>query len=189
MAAVRELVPEYVETRPGSSVGRVRAGSVAAVVTAVVRSAPVETRWTLLNWPRVVAAGGAGMFLRWPVNWLLLAPARTFEEVPELFPHEDKVVHGGVFLVLAFLVRWALVGNGAAGAAGWLRGRRGAAALRHGDRGPAAPDRRRGPAVRLAGHGVATSSARGAAGCCAGRVGEYRYPGVGGAVNHGGAVR
>ena len=41
------------------------------------------------------------------LNWLLLAPAETFEALPELFPHEDKIVHGGVFLVLAFLVRWA----------------------------------------------------------------------------------
>jgi hypothetical protein len=42
----------------------------------------------------------------------MLTPAETFEELPELFPHEDKVVHGGVFIALAFLVCWATPTNG-----------------------------------------------------------------------------
>jgi hypothetical protein len=45
------------------------------------------------------------------LNWLLLAPAKTFAEVPELFPHEDKVLHGGVFIVLTFFVRFAIAAN------------------------------------------------------------------------------
>lgn len=65
-------------------------------------------RW--LDWPIRMRQLAASLYFV-ALNWLLLAPARTFEKVPELFPHEDKVVHGGVFLVLAFLVRWALVGN------------------------------------------------------------------------------
>jgi hypothetical protein len=77
-------------------------------------------RW--LDWPvpaRRLAASAYFVAL----NWLLLTPAETFEEVTELFPHEDKVVHGGVFLALAFLARWSLATNGRG-----VRGRHWAAA-------------------------------------------------------------
>jgi hypothetical protein len=41
------------------------------------------------------------------LTWSVLAPASVFEDVGELFPHQDKVAHGGLFLMLAALVRWA----------------------------------------------------------------------------------
>jgi hypothetical protein len=41
------------------------------------------------------------------LSWLLLAPSDTFQDV-ERFPNEDKVVHCGVFLALAWLVRWSV---------------------------------------------------------------------------------
>ena len=77
-------------------------------------------RW--LDWP--IRARRLAAFLYFlALNWLLLAPAKTFEEVPELFPHEDKIVHGGVFVALALLVRWAMTSNG------WrVRGRNGVVA-------------------------------------------------------------
>ena len=75
-------------------------------------------RW--LDWPIWVRRFAASLYFL-ALNWLLLTPAKTFEEVPELFPHEDKIVHGVVFLALAFLVRWAMTSNG------WrVRGRHGA---------------------------------------------------------------
>lgn len=42
------------------------------------------------------------------LNWLLLAPASTFKEVRKFLPHQDKIAHGFLFLVLAILVRWSL---------------------------------------------------------------------------------
>jgi hypothetical protein len=63
-----------------------------------------------LDWPIRARRLAASLYF-FALTWLLLAPAKTFEKVPELFPHEDKIVHGGVFLVLAFLVRWAVTSN------------------------------------------------------------------------------
>ena len=60
-----------------------------------------------LDWPIRARRLAASLYFL-ALNWLLLAPAKTFEQVPELFPHEDKVVHGGLLLTLAFLVRWAM---------------------------------------------------------------------------------
>jgi len=53
------------------------------------------------------------------VNWLMLAPSSAFEEVREFLPHQDKIVHGGLFLTLAILARWSLLSerNGR----GWWR--------------------------------------------------------------------
>ena len=68
------------------------------------------TTMRLLNWPIRARRIAASLYFL-ALNWLMLAPAKTFEEVPEFFPHEDKLVHGGVFLALAFLVRWALAAN------------------------------------------------------------------------------
>jgi hypothetical protein len=76
-----------------------------------------------LDWPIRVRRLAASLYFS-TLTWLLLAPSETFEEVPELFPHEDKIVHGGVFLALAFLVRWAMTSNG-----GRVRGRHGAFAM------------------------------------------------------------
>jgi hypothetical protein len=67
-------------------------------------------------------AGGVGRRPAWPfwsrrltaalyslaLTWALLAPASTFEGVGELFFWQDKVVHGALFMTLAFLVRWSL---------------------------------------------------------------------------------
>jgi hypothetical protein len=65
-------------------------------------------RW--LDWPIRARRLAASLYFL-ALNWLLLAPAKTFEEVPELFPHEDKIVHGGVFLALAILARWAMTSD------------------------------------------------------------------------------
>jgi len=54
------------------------------------------------------------------INWLMLAPSATFEDVPELFPQKDKVVHCALFLALAFLVRWATAAGGRR-VPGWRR--------------------------------------------------------------------
>jgi hypothetical protein len=84
-------------------------------------STPIETRWTLLNWPgwaRLVVL--AGFFVA--LNWMILAPASTFEDVHQFLAHQDKIAHGAIFLTLAWLVRWSLP-EGAAreGVDGWLR--------------------------------------------------------------------
>jgi len=60
-----------------------------------------------LDWPIRARRLAASLYFL-ALNWLMLAPSKTFEEVPALFPNEDKLVHGGVFLTLAFLVRWAV---------------------------------------------------------------------------------
>lgn len=65
------------------------------------------TNLRFLDWPkgkhRLILA------LFFPVlNWLMLAPANAFREVREFLPHQDKVGHGALFLVLAFLVRLSL---------------------------------------------------------------------------------
>jgi hypothetical protein len=65
-----------------------------------------KTRWRLLDWPGWSRLALAGAYFA-ALNWALLAPSDTFEGV-EMFPYEDKVVHAGVFLGLALLVRWAV---------------------------------------------------------------------------------
>jgi len=62
----------------------------------IVTGWPARARWVVV----------CAFFLA--VNWLLLAPASAFEEVREFLPHQDKLVHGSLFLTLAFLVRWSL---------------------------------------------------------------------------------
>jgi hypothetical protein len=42
----------------------------------------------------------------------MLAPASAFEGVGELFPWQDKVIHGLLFAALAALVRWSLTTPG-----------------------------------------------------------------------------
>lgn len=49
------------------------------------------------------------------VNWLLLAPSKSFREVHVFLAHQDKLAHAGIFLGLALLVRWSL-GAGRGGA-------------------------------------------------------------------------
>jgi hypothetical protein len=82
---------------------------------------PVQTRWAALNWPWWARFVVLLLFFGL-VNWLIFAPASTFKSVYRFFAHEDKVVHAGIFLTLAFLVRWSFP----AGAVrdrfdGWLR--------------------------------------------------------------------
>jgi hypothetical protein len=82
---------------------------------------PAETRWTLLNWPGRSRLAVLACFFA-TVNWLIFAPAGTFQEVHEFFAHQDKIVHGAIFLLLAALVRWSFP-RGAArpGVDEWLR--------------------------------------------------------------------
>lgn len=76
---------------------------------------PVRTLLRFLEWPawlRLLTTSGYFVAL----NWMLLAPASTFEDFPEFFPHEDKFVHGAVFLLLAWLARWSAQDRFARGA-------------------------------------------------------------------------
>ncbi len=70
-------------------------------------SAPMTMRQGWLNWPvsaRRMMAVTFWLFM----NWLLLAPAKTFQEVQVLFVHQDKLAHLGIFGVLTGLVRWSI---------------------------------------------------------------------------------
>lgn len=64
-------------------------------------------RWRWLDWP--TAARWAATFVCFVgVNWLLLANAKSFEKVPSFIAYQDKIVHFGIFAVLAGLVRWSM---------------------------------------------------------------------------------
>ena len=62
-------------------------------------------RWFNWPWP-----------LRWvmftsyvvAVTWLSLAPANTFQNLPTLFPHADKVLHFFLYGVMVALGRWTI---------------------------------------------------------------------------------
>lgn len=69
--------------------------------------APAATRWRWLNWPGWARLVATLSFLA-QLNWMLLAPSDVFDATPELLPHQDKIAHLGLFLVLALLVRWSL---------------------------------------------------------------------------------
>ncbi|TAN40926.1 MAG: hypothetical protein EPN25_06230 [Nitrospirae bacterium] len=56
------------------------------------------------------------------VNWLLLAPSSVFKKVPSVWQYQDKLVHFGIFLLLALLLRWSLPME-------YSRGRKGLAVL------------------------------------------------------------
>jgi VanZ family protein len=57
---------------------------------------PRPWRWTIcLAYAAAVAA-------------LSLAPSRSFEEAPTLFPHQDKVVHALLYAILAGLGLWTV---------------------------------------------------------------------------------
>jgi hypothetical protein len=71
-----------------------------------VAGAPVATRWRWLNWPGWLRLTAAAVYFA-TVNWLLLAPASTFDSIGLRFPYEDKVVHFGMFAGLALLARWS----------------------------------------------------------------------------------
>ena len=62
--------------------------------------------WRFLDWPAWPRRLTTALFFL-GLNWLLLAPTSTFEEIQELLPHQDKIVHTCLFLTLAFLVRWS----------------------------------------------------------------------------------
>lgn len=71
----------------------------------------------LPDWPEWTHRLTLALFF--PVlNWLLLAPASTFREVRKFLPHQDKIAHATLFLVLVFLVRWSLP---AGAGRGWRR--------------------------------------------------------------------
>jgi VanZ family protein len=62
--------------------------------------------WRWLAWPsRLRRLATALYFLA--LTWSMLAPASAFEEVGELFPQQDKIAHGALFMTLAALVRWS----------------------------------------------------------------------------------
>jgi len=82
---------------------------------------PAQTRWTLLNWPGWSRLVVLACFFA-ALNWMIFAPANTFEEVPPYFAHQDKIAHGAMFLVLALLVRWSFpAGAARQGVDHWLR--------------------------------------------------------------------
>lgn len=68
---------------------------------------PVRMRWQWLDWPGYARRTAAAAFLAL-LTWALVVPASAFEDVVHLFPHQDKLAHGGMFLALALLMRWAL---------------------------------------------------------------------------------
>lgn len=75
------------------------------------------TNRRFLDWPEWTHRLTLALFF--PVlNWLLLAPASTFREVRKFLPHQDKIAHGALFLVLTFLVCWSLP---ARNGRGWRR--------------------------------------------------------------------
>lgn len=61
----------------------------------------------LLDWPDWKRRLTLALFFLL-LNWLMLAPASAFEGIQKFLPHQDKIVHGALFLTLAFLVRWSL---------------------------------------------------------------------------------
>lgn len=64
-------------------------------------------RWEWMNGPAAVRRVAAWSALAL-ASWLLLAPARTFDELGVWFSFQDKVVHFLLFLLLAGLMRWSL---------------------------------------------------------------------------------
>ena len=65
------------------------------------------TGWRITAWPVWSRRLTTALFF-FVVNWLMLAPATAFREVREFLPHQDKIVHGALFLTLACFVRWSL---------------------------------------------------------------------------------
>jgi hypothetical protein len=62
--------------------------------------------WRWLNWPAPARRTATFAFFVFTI-WLLLAPSRTFKEITDLFPFQDKVAHFGMFGVLSGLCRWS----------------------------------------------------------------------------------
>ncbi len=81
------------------------------------RWSPTAARWRALDWPGP-ARWGATLSFFCAVNWMLLAPAKTFRDLHVLLACQDKIAHAAIFLTLALLVRWSLP---AAWAGGWQR--------------------------------------------------------------------
>lgn len=67
---------------------------------------PVETRWALLNWPGWSRLAVLACFFA-ALNWMIFAPASTFNDIHRYLAHQDKIAHCAIFLVLALLVRWS----------------------------------------------------------------------------------
>ncbi|MEI8140992.1 MAG: VanZ family protein [bacterium] len=70
-------------------------------------SSPLSMRWGWLNWPAYARRTVTFAFILL-VNWMLLSPAKTFEDVQVFFKYQDKLVHFGMFAVLAGLLRWSI---------------------------------------------------------------------------------
>lgn len=66
--------------------------------------------WRFLDWTDRSRRQAVALYFL-AVNWLMLAPASAFNVVQVRLPHQDKIVHGAIFLALAWLVRWALAGR------------------------------------------------------------------------------
>jgi VanZ family protein len=77
------------------------------MIEAFIKSPPVCMRWRGMNWPatprRIVTLA---FFVL--MNWLFLAPASTFQDVHVFLSHQDKLVHFGIFNMLAGLVWWSV---------------------------------------------------------------------------------
>lgn len=67
-----------------------------AVTLSRLLALPAEARWS-----------ATGLFFA-ALNWLLLAPSKTFDPVGQLVPFQDKIAHFVLFVTLGFLVRWSL---------------------------------------------------------------------------------
>jgi len=75
-------------------------------VTARILDVPQWARW-----------GVTGTFFGF-LNWLMLAPAQTFNTIHLFLAQQDKIAHLGIFLTMALLVHWSLP---PAFRAGWRR--------------------------------------------------------------------
>jgi len=70
------------------------------------KNTPIQMRWQWLNWPLclriIIALTAFGT-----INWLFLAPAKTFEALTPSFPHQDKLAHFILWAGFTGLLHWA----------------------------------------------------------------------------------
>ena len=72
-------------------------------------ASPMVMRWAWLNRPGWTRWAATITFLAL-MNWLLLVPSKSFENVPVFLSYQDKIVHGMIFAALAGLIRWSIPG-------------------------------------------------------------------------------
>jgi VanZ family protein len=70
---------------------------------------PMAMRWWWLDWPGL-ARWSVTLAYVVLVNWLLLAPGKTFRDIHLVLAYQDKVAHFGIFCVLTGLFCWSLPG-------------------------------------------------------------------------------